>query len=188
MDDDQESANAVIMHLKNDFNVEHFLTVKDALRAIKEKAYNVLILDYEMVREENGIEVLRKVKQNIIYNIPAIMISAVVNSMQQIEDAMNAGFSRYFRKYDPNLPKKLKGAILELVGQSDDVAFALEKWVKDKSGRENVVVGELNGKPLTVNNILEKLKDNGDIDVDARMRLVKYVIEFLVSESMKCEG
>lgn len=188
MDDDQESANAIVMHLKSDFNVEHFLTVKDALRAIKEKAYNVLILDYEMVREENGIEVLRKIKQNIIYNVPAIMVSAVVNSMQQIEDATNAGFSRYFRKWDPNFPAKLKAAIIELVAQSDNVAFALEKWVKDKPGRENVVVTELNGKPFTVQNILEKLKNNGNMDADARMRLVKYVIEFLVSESMKGKG
>lgn len=190
MDDDIESANSIILHLRNDFNVEHYLSAKEALKILKEKgkAYDLLILDYDMVKEQNGIEVLLEIKKNIVYYIPAIMVSAVVYNREQVEEALNAGFDRYVHKYDRNLPTKLKAWILELVAQHDNVVLALEKWVKDKPGRENEVVSEWNGKSYTVRNMLDKLKNNGNTDPDQRMRLVKYVIDFLVSESMKSEA
>lgn len=186
IDDDKESANSIILHLKKDFNIQHFLTAKEGLKALKEntRAYDLILVDYDLVKEKNGIEVLREIRRNIIYHIPAIMISAVVNSMQQIEDATNAGFAKYFRKYDPHLPEKLKAAIIELTAQKNDAADALDKWIKEKLGRETEVVSEWNGKSYTAMDILEMIR-NSSADPDQRMRLVRTTIEFLLGEKMR---
>ena len=187
MDDDAESARSIIMNLKNEFNVEHYLSGKKVLKAIADgKAYDLLVLDYDMAAEGTGIDVLTEIKKNIYY-IPAVMISAVVYSDKQVQEAMNAGFARYFAKYDPHLIVKLRAAIIELVAQSLDPVYALEKWVKAKPSREEGQV-PLGNKTCTIGYILDKLKKNKDIEANQRMILIRCMLDYLVAESTMVGG
>ncbi len=182
MDDDVESARSIILNLKNEFNIDHYLSAKKVLKAIGGgKVYELLLLDYDMAADGTGIEVLAEIKKNIYY-IPAIMISAVVYSDTQVQEAMNAGFAKYFAKHDPHLITKLRGAIIELVAQSLDPVSALEKWIRSKPGREGEHVS-LGSRSCTIGYILDKLKKNKDIEANQRMILVRCMLDYLVAES-----
>jgi CheY-like chemotaxis protein len=182
MDDDAESARSIMMNLKHDFNICHYVSSKDALDAILNGGeYELLILDYDMASEGTGIDVLSRVKKNI-YDIPAVMISAVINSEKQVQEAMNAGFVKYFAKYDPNLIVKLRASIIELLGRTLDPLSAIEKWIKEVPGRENVQI-PIGDQTRSLGYILTKLKKDSGVQTNQRMILIRSILEYLVAES-----
>jgi len=184
MDDDRESAMSIIMNLRDDFNIEYYPSATNVIKAIHDgKAYDVLVLDYDMSNEGTGIEVLKEIKKNIYY-IPAIMISAVVYNEVQVQEAMNAGFAKYFAKHDPRLIVKLRAAVIELVAQSLDPVTALDKWVKVKKGRENDQIS-LGQGVRTISYILDKLKNDKNMDPNQRMILVRCMLDYMIAEDKK---
>jgi len=184
MDDDAESAMSIIMNLRDDFDVDYYPSAAKVIRAIHDgKAYDLLILDYDMSVEGTGIEVLSEVKKNIYY-IPAIMVSAVVYSEAQVQEAMNAGFAKYFAKHDPRLIVKLKAAVIELVSQSLDPISSLEKWVNAKPGRaqERLSLGQ---STCTIGYILDKLRNGKIMDPNQKMILVRCMLDYMVADEDK---
>ena len=100
VDDDSNLLEVIKMRLESvDYEVITALKEEDALKAVKEQAFDLSIIDLQLA-ERNGISVMEDVHK-IIPNIPVIILTAF-GSIESAVEAMQRGAYSYLTKpFDP---------------------------------------------------------------------------------------
>jgi DNA-binding response OmpR family regulator len=99
VDDDQEMAHAVTLMLKLlDCETRHFLSARQAAKALLDgQRPDLMILDINMP-EVNGMMMLEFVRQRQeVWNLPVVMLSSEATDLQ-VDEAMNKGADAYITK------------------------------------------------------------------------------------------
>jgi PAS domain S-box-containing protein len=88
-------AGKQILEMHGSFQVETALSVNEAMRKIKQKAYDVIVSDYQMP-EKNGLDLLKELRENG-NKIPFILFTGRGREEVAIE-ALNLGADHYINK------------------------------------------------------------------------------------------
>jgi len=97
VDDDADflKSSKLILEMQGSFQIETALSVKEALKKIRQKPYDVIIADYKMP-ETNGLNFLKELRDNG-NDVPFILFTGKGREEIAIE-ALNLGADRYFNK------------------------------------------------------------------------------------------
>lgn len=105
VDDKQENLDAMLTFLdKWQVNVTTARTPDDAMAALKRCEPQVILMDYHLNSDENGLQLIAKIRKFLGYPIPAILVTANQDE-QIITDTFNANCN-YLSK--PLKPAKLR--------------------------------------------------------------------------------
>jgi CheY-like chemotaxis protein len=98
VDDDRDMCESLadVLTLDTDFRVEHTTSPTEAIEKVRQREYDLVILDYKMP-EMNGIELLDHLK-NIREDLTAFILTAFI-SHDLIEQAKKLGASRVLSKF-----------------------------------------------------------------------------------------
>ena len=108
VDDKQENLNAMLMFLdKWRVNVTTALTPDEAMAALIVCEPQVILMDYHLDRDENGLQLIAKMRKLLGYPIPAILVTAKQND-EIITECFKANCS-YLSK--PLKPAKLRSLL-----------------------------------------------------------------------------
>jgi signal transduction histidine kinase len=145
----------------------------DALRAMRETAFDLVLLDI-MMPEMDGYEVLRQIKADErLQHIPVIMISAL-NELQSVVRCIEAGAEDYLTKpFNPTLLKARIGSCLEkkrcrdreaaLFEQLQNNYERLQELERQRDDMRNMIVHDLR-TPLTALIVgIEMLETDGTL-------------------------
>jgi FixJ family two-component response regulator len=148
-DDEESFSRAIVffLHSTNLFEVDSVESGIDALQALKQKEYNVLILDYKMP-ELSGIQVLQKMLEDKI-ETPAIMLTGA-GSEKIAAEAIKLGAYDYVRKdlFDlHHLPILLNGVHERFLFKKERLLY--EDLHKQKG--HNLATAELTRNYISIN-------------------------------------
>ncbi len=97
LEDDPNLAEQLLGHLKNaSIACKHYSTGKDFLYAVTHDSFDLLIMDWQLPDME-GIDVLRKLRQQIEWPIPVLFLTQR-EAEEDIINALNAGADDYMVK------------------------------------------------------------------------------------------
>jgi len=174
---DDDPSNREVLCRRLEMQGHHVTTAGsglDALRAMREAAFDLVLLDI-MMPDMDGYEVLGKIKADErLQHIPVIMISAL-NELQSVVRCIEAGAEDYLTKpFNPTLLKARIGASLEkkrgrdresvLFEQLQNNYERLQELEKLRDDMRNMIVHDLR-TPLTGLIVgMEMLEADGDLN------------------------
>jgi two-component system sensor histidine kinase/response regulator len=153
----------------------------DALRAMRETAFDLVLLDI-MMPDMDGYEVLGHIKADgRLQHIPVIMISAL-NEMQSVVRCIEAGAEDYLAKpFDPTLLRARIGACLdkkrsrdretELFDQLQANYERLQEVEKLRDDMRNMIVHDLRTPLTSVIVGVEMLAKHGGLNEEQRLMM-----------------
>ncbi len=98
VEDDTISLNYVCIILKSLYDVGTTLTAKAAIDLVSTNQYDALMLDINLGRDMDGVELMEKIRQKENYkNIPIIALTAYAADSDKIE-FLSKGFTHYLSK------------------------------------------------------------------------------------------
>lgn len=101
----------------------------EALTRLKQNWVDVIISDINMP-EMNGLELLRALKQDPLYqHIPVIIVSTE-GSSERMEEARQGGARGFIRK--PFLPEDIRGILHEVMGVGTDGEYQEDQRTADE--------------------------------------------------------
>jgi two-component system cell cycle response regulator DivK len=110
IEDDEFCAYTVLRLMRSDFDIVHKFSGLDGVEEAKSNSYDLLLLDIGL-KDINGIEVLKKIKEIPEYKtIPSIAVTAFA-MLGDKERFLNSGFTFYIAK--PYLIKEFKELIIK---------------------------------------------------------------------------
>ena len=179
VDDDATNRDVLSRRLKRQgHEVRTASNGPDALQAMRETAFDVVLLDI-MMPDMDGYEVLSNIKADQrLHHIPVIMISAV-SEVQSVVRCIEAGADDYLAKpFNPTLLKARIGASLEkkrgrdretvLFEQLQENYKRLQEVEKLRDDMRNMIVHDLR-TPLTAVIIgVEMLAKHGELNETQR--------------------
>jgi DNA-binding response OmpR family regulator len=105
--------------LKENYKVSHADSKEECLKIIKEKKYDVVILDYYLKNQFSGLEILKEITNNYPH-IPVIMVTAY-GSEDVAVSALKSGARDYIRKtLDNTFIKQVAKNINEIIKHKQD--------------------------------------------------------------------
>ncbi|MCY7295903.1 PAS domain-containing hybrid sensor histidine kinase/response regulator [Alteromonas sp. a30] len=108
IDDEQQNLNAMKTLLsKWGMKVECVTNKSHALQAVDRQQPNVLLVDYQLANDENGIDIILTIRQQCEYNIPAILVTA--NRQEEVVQRAADNNIHYLTK--PLKPAKLRSLL-----------------------------------------------------------------------------
>jgi two-component system, sensor histidine kinase and response regulator len=179
VDDDATNRDVLSRRLKRQgHDVRTASTGGDALRLMRETAFDLVLLDI-MMPDMDGYQVLGSIKADSrLRHIPVIMISAL-NEVQSVVRCIEAGADDYLAKpFDPTLLKARIGASLEKKRGRDreTVLFEqlqrnykrLEEVEKLRDDMRNMIVHDLRTPLTAVIAGVEMLEKHGELNASQR--------------------
>lgn len=133
--DDSASMRAVIKKIIaiSGFRLDQCLEAangREALDQLKGHWVDVILSDINMP-EMNGMELLKALKEDPLYqNIPAIIISTD-GSAERMTDALRAGAKEFIKK--PFLPEEIRGVLYNVMGVGSDGEYQEDRADPDDS-------------------------------------------------------
>jgi len=98
IEDDLISYQVVKSFLKDICSLEHALNSSDALKKMSDKKFELILLDIHLPAGMNGIELLKKIKEDSYYSkIPVIALTAFAMKSEK-EKILNSGCDDYISK------------------------------------------------------------------------------------------
>ena len=114
VDDEQDILNTLLRYFnrKNKFEVDVFTNPVNALEAIKNNDYDLVLTDI-MMPEMNGVDLLKKIKE-VKPDVPVVMMTAY-STIDKILECDKLGASDYVTKPFISL-KDIESKVLDFLG------------------------------------------------------------------------
>ena len=113
VDDDPMMLKVVKTYFGEDYSVATAVSGKIALKFLESRKTNMILLDYEMP-EENGVEVLKKIRENeSLADIPVVFLTGVTDKAKLL-DAISMKPQGFLLK--PVDKEKLLGTVEKFIG------------------------------------------------------------------------
>ncbi len=170
IDDRPKSVEPIIKFLEEHYFVRLEENADKARKELLKDPYDVIILDYEMVKQDYGDKILEKIR-NENHNIRVIMVTAKVRVVTELAEVINHGISKCYFKTDPELFDKLKTGIDEVIENRDSIILGLESWLEARKYRKKIIFSS-GKKSYTAAKLLDEIKKNSDIGKDQVKALV----------------
>ncbi|MBI4620021.1 MAG: response regulator [Desulfobacterales bacterium] len=97
---------------------------REALEVLANYWVDVIISDINMP-EVNGLELLNKLQQDILYKEIPVVIVTTEGSNERMEDVFNLGAKGFIKK--PFLPEELRRVLYQVIGVGDDGGYEEDK-------------------------------------------------------------
>ncbi|MBN2403522.1 MAG: chemotaxis protein CheB [Spirochaetes bacterium] len=157
-EDDDQSAELLKMILERaGYSPDVVYNGKKAYSAIKEKKYDVLLTDW-MMPQMDGIELIRKVRENIP-NPPVIIVITALSSQDARKHALNSGADDFLAK--PYKPKDILEKVEDLfsiIEQKLPKAVPLSPIVSDENPPfTGICIAASSGGPQAVFKIISSI-------------------------------
>lgn len=177
IDDRPEEIDAIIAGLSEEFDVMLKPNVEDARHELIQNPYDVIILDYEMIKQGTGETILAKIREEN-FHIKVIMVTAKLRNIRQLARVINLGISKCYFKNDEDLMDSLKSGIIETVENRNAIILGLEKWLQSRSNQNKVILvsGE---KSYTAKDLLHEIKKNSEVGKNELKSLALLAIRLL---------
>lgn len=96
--EDEDESQKVFRRMLNDYNIHFCISEKTMYEQLVKTNYNLILMDIGLAGSKDGLEIIKDLKTNQLYNgIPIICITSHVYNQQKI-DALNAGADQYITK------------------------------------------------------------------------------------------
>ena len=123
--DDSSSMRAVIKKVifLSGFKVDRCFEAgngREALAVLANDWVDVIISDINMP-EVNGLELLNKLRQDILYKEIPVVIVTTEGSNERMEEVFNLGAKGFIKK--PFLPEELRRVLYQVIGVEDDGGY-----------------------------------------------------------------
>jgi two-component system, chemotaxis family, protein-glutamate methylesterase/glutaminase len=157
-EDEQASAELLKMILeKSGYSVETASNGKKAYNAIKEKKYDALLTDW-MMPQMDGIELVRKIRENIP-TPPVMIVITALSSQEARKHALSSGADDFLAK--PYQPKDILERIEELFliqEQAPPEIVQLPSIIPDKDPPfTSICIAASSGGPQTVVRVIREI-------------------------------
>ncbi|MGH9923299.1 MAG: response regulator transcription factor, partial [Nitrososphaerales archaeon] len=161
IDDRPDEVDAIVESLSEEFDVKLMPDAEAAQKELIENHYDIIILDYEMIKQGDADKILAKIREQN-YHIRVIMVTAKLRYIRQLARIINLGISKCYFKDDSDLMDNLKTGIREVVENRNEVIMGLESWLSARAAENNVMLvsGE---KSYTAKELLEEIKKNSEV-------------------------
>ncbi|MBU6952443.1 response regulator transcription factor [Hahella sp. HN01] len=148
LEDDQNLADQLLLNLRNsDFQCRHYNTGKDFLFAVTHDSFDLLIMDWQLP-DMDGIDILRKVRQQQEWPIPVLFLTQR-EAEEDIIEALESGADDYMVK--PARPGELIARLKALSRRNrTEETDAEEASYGAFSINHKKRTIQLNGEPLTL--------------------------------------
>ncbi|KAF0123324.1 MAG: two-component system chemotaxis family response regulator CheY [bacterium] len=123
--DDSNSMRAVIKKVifLSGFKVDRCFEAgngREALAVLADDWVDVIISDINMP-EVNGLELLNKLRQDILYKEIPVVIVTTEGSNERMEEVFNLGAKGFIKK--PFFPEELRRVLCQVIGVGDDGGY-----------------------------------------------------------------
>ena len=183
IDDRPEEVDAIIDSLSDDFVVTLKPNANEARIELLSNPYDIIILDYEMVKQENAEKTLEKIRKEN-YHIKVIMVTAKLRYARQLARVVNLGISKCYFKDEEDLMEKLNKGIIEVVENRNAIILGLESWLSARGGNAKPIVVSGN-KSYTAQQLLEEIKKNSKVGKNELKSLSLLAIRLLSEDKTK---
>lgn len=113
VEDDEVASKFITIILKPYYNLETATNADNALELVSQKQYDVLLLDINLGRGMDGIELMQRIKKNESYKkIPIVAVTAYASKADKSE-FLAKGFTHYISK--PFTSVELKNLLKEIL-------------------------------------------------------------------------
>lgn len=186
VDDDSEWADTTIEYLNaHGFDAKTIQNSEEALIEIKDKFYDVLVIDYDLISGgvgslPTGLHVIRKIREfNVV--VPIILTSGklehIPDNDQIYLEAIKLGIVDFFQK-GPGA-----ASLLSLVNKNeirfDDIFKAFVLWYEGLSNKNNPIIVSSSGESFSAKNIIEEIKKGTDFGKSIKEKLATFSLEVL---------
>lgn len=161
IDDRPKTVAPIIQILENDFEIKLECNAEEARMELLKKPYDVIILDFEMVKQDYADKILEKIRKEN-HHIKVILVTGKIRYVTELAKVVNWGISKCYFKTDVNLIQDLKKGILEVVDDRDSIIMGLESWINARTNRDKQIL-VINNKKYTARQILDEIKKNSEI-------------------------
>jgi len=162
IDDRPDEIDAILANLTKEFGQPTLQrSAEEARKELLKNPYDIIILDYEMIKQGNAEEILAKIREEN-YHIKVIMVTAKLRNVRQLAGVVNQGISKCYFKNDDNLFKLLNDGIRETISSRNSIILGLEKYLSSRSNDDKVIMIRGNQK-LTAKELLTEIKKNSDV-------------------------
>lgn len=186
VDDDERWSKSIMAYLKRFAHLKNFYapTFKDALKLVKEEAFDVAIIDYDLGGGNDGIELLRNIKTGN-FSLPVIVVSNVVpklvpNKMKDILiDMIHYEVSDYLIKNDENFNRKLRESIEDCISKRPIELLGLESWIETHQDPDKVMLITGEGEEYTARQLLDEIKKDTDFGKEKRIAISQLLYDLI---------
>lgn len=175
---------AIVDHLRDKFIVAIESNAVKARKRLLKEPFDILALDWEMVKQDNGAEILTKIRQENAL-IKVIVVTDKLRRVSDLQLLVNLGISKLYFKYDDNLLSELDEGIIEVADTRDTVLQSLEDWLKARENLDEVVIEIAGDRSYTASQILDEIKRNTNIGRKQAQALVKLTIDIISSKKTR---
>jgi response regulator RpfG family c-di-GMP phosphodiesterase len=184
IDDDPPTVEPIVKYLQTDYDVVVETNSEKARKRCLTSPFDMIILDWEMIAQENGAEILGKIrKENALIRV--IVVTAKLYRVKDIAILVNLGISKFHFKNEPDLLKTLANEIKEVVESRDTIVQGLEEWLAARRHMRSKVVRVAGGKSYTPEQLLSELKRDSQMGKVQRRALASALWTFLLSEERR---
>ena len=115
VEDDAVALEFISIILRSAYDVDTAINAATALEYASKKEYDILMLDINLGRGMDGVELMQRIRETEYYkNIPIVAITAYATELDKNE-FLSKGFTHYISK--PFTQKELHKLLAEIVNQ-----------------------------------------------------------------------